>query len=282
MTEPDTTSVEFKRSLQRDRKLMNLNREFKSIGFFSRGIKLNKREGIAGDVYLGFLRDKPVAIKMADDFISASETPYFYRERNFLLAQKIKPLEVPLSNLNFDAQIEFSELEREMMDSPFMPSEVMVSKFAPPISLEGDVDLPVSIHLATWLAWARMLDILTIDGHKYTMDSQPDDLRMSFQQRDGKYNLKIVKIDCVPVFRDDGAERDICWQIIDNMREMLGGSLPNHIKNMSSINTKPQRLVVLIDALEKGIQEAPKLSKNEIDKLLTASKRRINENGKWV
>lgn len=133
MPEPDHNDREFKRSLQRDSKLIQLNREFKSIGFFTKGVKLNKREGIAGDVYLGFLRDNPVAIKMADDFATPAEIQYFYKENNFLHDQEIKPLSISLLHQNFDLQVEFAQLEPEIMSSPFKPSDVMVSKFSPPL-----------------------------------------------------------------------------------------------------------------------------------------------------
>ncbi len=152
----------------------------------------------------------------------------------------------------------------------------------PPISLEGDIKLPLPIHMATWLSWAKMLDRLKIYKDGYMMDSQPDDLRLSFERVGTRCQLKVVKIDCVPVYNDRETERDICWQIIDNMREMLGSALPNHMRDMASIHNKPQRLEVLIGILEKGVREAPELSQDEIEKLLGASKRMINKNGDWV
>lgn len=284
MSEPDHNDKEIRRSMQRDGKLQLLNREFKSMGFFTRGKILNKREGITGNVFLGFLKEEPVVIKMIDDFDGADLIGYFYKERSFLFDQEKKPLSISLEipNLNLNAQVRFSKLVPEIMNSPFLPADVMVSKFAPPISLEGDIDLPTQIHLIAWLAWTKMLDQLIIDGHKYVMDSQPDDLKLSFHQTDRKNYLDIVKIDCVPVFCDDGAERDICWQIVDNMREILGDDLPTSIKNMDSMHSKPRRLLKLINILGDEVSRSKTLTDDEVKRMVNASNRKINEHGEMV
>lgn len=115
------------------------------------------------------------------------------------------------------------------------------------------------------------------------MDSQADDLKLRFEMREGRGQLTVVKIDCVPTVNDDWLENEVCKQILDNMRGMYKESPYSEAKGFMEITRDyPRKIEELIDVLGRSLKNTSNLSEDEIKRLLLDSQKKIDRDGKWT